>query len=108
VLVALLPSATTDAEDTQGAAPDFRLVPYPNPARDRVTLRFALPAPTPVRLRCYDLRGRLCADLVDGDLLSAGDHAVTVTTEKLGAAGAYLCRLSAGAHAATRLVTILN
>jgi len=107
MLVALLPGATTDAEDTQGAAPNFHLVPYPNPARDRVTLRFDLPAPSPVRLRCYDLRGRLCAEVVDGATLPAGTHTVGVDAGRLGAAGAYLCRLSAGAHTATRLVTLL-
>ena len=108
VLVALLPGAATDAEDTQGAAPNLLLPPYPNPARGRVRLHFSLPAPALVRLRCYDLLGRRGADPVDGEVFSAGDHSVTVTADELGAAGAYICRLSAGAHTAARLITILH
>ncbi len=108
-LLALLPGpAATDAEDGHGAAPDFRLTPYPNPARDRVTFEFALDAPAAIRLRCYDLLGRLCADLADGAALTAGTHTVAVDASRLGAAGVYVCRLSDGAHAAAHLVTLLD
>ncbi len=108
MLVALLPASATDAEDDLGAAPALRLTPYPNPARDSVTFQFALVTPSAVRLRCYDLRGRLSADLVDGAVLPAGPHTVAVEAERLGAAGAYVCRLSDGERTVSRLVTVVN
>ncbi len=55
----------------------FRAYPnHPNPFNPRTTLAFDLPtAASPVRLRLYDLRGRLTASLVDG-ALPAGQHSV--------------------------------
>ena len=107
MLVTLVPGRTTSLEDAQGALPSLRLVPYPNPATDGVTFRFDLRAPTSVRLACYDLVGRLRARLVDDRRLGAGEHTVAVTTDRLGAAGAYLCRLTAGRAEATQLVSVL-
>ncbi|MEP0548368.1 MAG: alpha/beta hydrolase-fold protein [Rhodothermales bacterium] len=108
MLAALLPATATDAEDSNGAVPDLRLTPYPNPARDSVTFQFALDAPSPVALRCYDLGGRLVADLAGGAALPAGPHTVAVDAERIGAAGVYVCRLSDGERTASRLVTLVN
>ncbi len=107
VLIALVPGKATDAEDAQGALPSLRLSPYPNPATERLTFHFALGAPASTRLACYDVGGRLRARLVDGEVLAAGEHIVSVHTRRLGAAGAYLCRLTIGERTATRLVSVL-
>ncbi len=107
VLTALVPGPAVGVEDeAQGALPPLRLTPYPNPAHGRVTFEFALAAPASVRLSCYDAGGRLRARLVE-DRRAAGEHAVTVDARRLGAAGAYLCRLTAGEHAVTRTVSLL-
>ena len=55
----------------------FRSYPnHPNPFNPRTTLAFDLPEATDrVRLRLYDLQGRLVANLVDGPL-PAGRHDV--------------------------------
>ena len=55
----------------------FRAYPnHPNPFNPRTTLAFDLPAAaTQVRLRLYDLHGRLVASLIDGPL-PAGRHGV--------------------------------
>ena len=72
--------ATGTATDVPGDAtlPSvFRAYPnQPNPFNPRTMLAFDLPAPAAqVRLRLYDLQGRLVASLVDGPL-PAGRHAV--------------------------------
>ena len=46
---------------TEGSAPSAnrRVEVYPNPARDRVTVRLDVPSPSGVEVRVYDGRGRL-------------------------------------------------
>lgn len=46
---------------TEGSAPtaNRRVEVYPNPARDRVTVRLDVPSPSGVEVRVYDGRGRL-------------------------------------------------
>ncbi|MEM1043795.1 MAG: alpha/beta hydrolase-fold protein [Bacteroidota bacterium] len=107
VLLALVPGQTTDTEDAQGALPPLHFTPYPNPATDRVTFRFALGAPARAGLACYDVLGRLRARPLASERLPSGDHAVTVAARELGAAGAYLCRLSVDGRTAARLVSVL-
>ncbi len=68
------------ASDVPGDLPlpaVFRAYPnHPNPFNPRTTLAFDLPAPAArVRLRLYDLHGRLVASLIDGPL-PAGRHGV--------------------------------
>lgn len=46
----------------------------PNPFRAQATLSFELPSREPVHLAIYDPRGRLCRELVDGEM-EAGKHA---------------------------------
>ncbi|MEO5617205.1 MAG: galactose oxidase-like domain-containing protein, partial [Candidatus Eisenbacteria bacterium] len=69
----------------------------PNPATDRLTLRFELPRETDVRLEIFDLLGRRVQTLAHGSM-PAGIHRVSwdrKTTEGLRlAAGLYLARLT--------------
>lgn len=107
VLAALLPGAGVDAEAASAAPPSLRLTPYPNPARDALTLAFSLDAPGRVRLACFDVLGREGAVIVD-DALPAGAHAVEVTADTLGAAGTYVCRLTVGDHSVSAPVTLVR
>src|SRR5690606_20863138 len=68
---------------------------YPNPFNPRTTIRFALPAATPVTLTVYDALGRQLDVLVHGTLL-AGQHEVAFDASAL-PSGVYLYRLDAGA-----------
>ena len=107
VLVALVPGENaTTGEDGLGAAPALELAPYPNPAREHVTFGFTLDAPAHVRLACYDLLGR--PSYRRTETLLAGEHTVAVDTQRLGAAGTYLCRLATGKTSVTRSVTVVR
>ena len=59
--------------DVVAATSGFFVRAKDQPARDRVTLTFALPGAGRARLRVYDLSGRLLATPVDG-MLPAGHH----------------------------------
>lgn len=65
----------------------------PNPFRSETTIRFALDAPSPVRLAVYDALGREVAILVDGEV-AAGSHAQRFDGSAL-PNGVYLFRLDA-------------
>ncbi len=118
VLVHLLPgpNATAAEPDASGAVEPLRsasgvfdLDAFPNPAGglagDRLTLRFALDRPAPVRLDVLDLAGRRVRGVLDR-LLPTGEHAATVDTAGL-APGAYVVRLRTNAGSAARLVAVV-
>lgn len=54
----------------------------PNPVRDVAVVRFDLPVSAPVRLRLFDLQGRIVSTLVDAEL-GAGRHSVELNTGSL-------------------------
>jgi hypothetical protein len=65
-------AASTGVDD--GPAATLRLAPaIPNPTRGTALISFTLPESGPVRLRVYDVAGRLVRTLRDGTL-SAGEH----------------------------------
>jgi hypothetical protein len=65
-------AATNDVAD--GSRPGLRFLPAsPNPFRHRTTLRWALPNAGPVRVRVYDVAGRLTRTLQEG-WMSPGEH----------------------------------
>jgi len=80
--------------------------PYPNPARDVVTLRFDLDQDAHVRIRAFDTLGREVAKPVDGQF-QAGSHQTTWRVSGL-ASGVYLLRLEAGDMHSTRQVIVLR
>lgn len=65
--------------------------PYPNPAAGVVTVPYAVPEASVVRLGVYDVLGREVARLVDGTV-DAGTHSASFETGRL-PAGTYLVRL---------------
>ncbi len=99
----------TDVETLDDTVPEsFTLEQnYPNPFNPETTIRFALPKPEAVRLTVYDLLGREVATLIDGQMLSAGTHAVSFEANGL-ASGLYLYRIEAGSFLQTRQMTLLK
>ena len=73
---------------------------YPNPVRDRATLRFVLDRADVVRLEVYDLLGRRVAVAADG-YRAAGAHEVTFDVGAL-PEGVYLVRMQADGFTAVR------
>lgn len=77
----------------------------PNPFNPRTEVRFAVPEAAAVRLRVFDLRGRVVATLIDGQM-AAGHHSViwngTDRADRAVAAGVYLLRLDDGRATSTR------
>lgn len=85
-----------------GAAPEARL--FPNPTAGPVTATVRLDAPAAVTAEVIDLLGRRVAT-VDAGARPAGE--VSVTLDLAGVpAGLYVVRLTAGAHAVVRLLTV--
>ncbi|HLA63627.1 MAG TPA: T9SS type A sorting domain-containing protein [Rhodothermales bacterium] len=78
--------------------------PFPNPATNRVTIRYEIDQPGPVQLRVFDSTGREVALLVDG-VLPTGEHRTTLGVDGL-ARGLYLIQLDAGAGSVTRPVIL--
>ncbi|MEF8797526.1 MAG: T9SS type A sorting domain-containing protein, partial [Salinivenus sp.] len=82
---------------------------YPNPARTRVTVRFAVPddagAEGDVRLRLYDVLGRQVQAVRTG--AEGGRHETQLSVSDL-ASGVYVLRLQAGGNAQTRRLTVVK
>lgn len=73
---------------------------YPNPFNPTTFVRYQVGTPCAVRLAVYDILGRQVAVLVD-ETKGPGNYEVRFDGAGL-ANGVYLCRLSAGAYAASR------
>jgi hypothetical protein len=84
----------------------------PNPFRAGTELRFALPASGRVDLDVIDVRGRVVARVLDGELRPAGRHAVRWDGRdgagRSVASGVYFLRLNAGNELRTRKVLRLH
>ena len=82
---------------------EIKVSNYPNPFRQRATIKYRLPVPGHVRLTVYDVLGRELAVLVD-ERQSAGSHSAKLNASSW-PSGVYLYRLEAGNQVATgRLV----
>ena len=95
------PAIPTTTEPVADERPDGTalVAAFPNPFRDRATLRYTVPATGRVVLRVYDLLGRAVATLVDGDK-APGTYEATFEAPHV-PSGVYLYRLDAAGHAAT-------
>jgi hypothetical protein len=98
----------SDAVEVTLGAPDRLelLAPYPNPARDGATLRYALPAAADVELAVYDVLGRRVAMLAD-EARSAGRVERRLDTRRL-PSGVYFVRLVAGGEVRTQRLTVVR
>ena len=92
--------------DAAGDAPALTLAAHPNPARGRLGVRFALPAPGPARVALHDALGREVAVLADGPH-AAGAHEAALDAAAL-APGVYVVRLAAGGRLLARPVTVVR
>jgi hypothetical protein len=107
------PEAVRRALGTESKTPTrVRLLPSaPHPVRSHTTLRYAVPEPTRVTLRLYDLLGRQITTLVDGKQVRGGTHtynwAVGAQTQAL-SSGTYFLRLEAGAVTRTRRLVVVQ
>ena len=77
-----------------------------SPVRDRAALRFQLPAAGPVKVRLYDVQGRLVKNLVDRPL-NAGPHRIETDVRGL-PAGVYWYALEWNGRKESRRVTLLR
>ena len=78
--------------------------PYPNPALDRLTVQYDVPAPAAVRLTMYDALGRRVGTLAEGPH-RAGTFTVGVETSVL-APGLYLVRMESDGFTAVRQAVV--
>jgi uncharacterized membrane protein len=76
----------------------------PNPSRDAVTVQFALPELSVVRVSVHDVLGREVAVLLDAER-PAGTHAVPLDASRL-APGVYVVRLDSPGGVLTRRLTV--
>lgn len=80
-------------------------LPFPNPARDRVTIPFALDQAATAHVSVLDALGRTVAVLHDGSL-PAGSQSLTWDLTGSVAAGVYLVRFEDGDGVSTRRVLV--
>ncbi|GAB5521612.1 MAG: hypothetical protein RhofKO_38630 [Rhodothermales bacterium] len=97
-------NATSTSSVDIPEAPALDLGTFPNPAQNRATITYAMPALGPVELTAYDLLGREVGTLADG-VQSAGAHHVEWDTDGL-PKGVYVLRLQAGAHQASQTLVV--
>ena len=79
---------------------------YPNPFNPVTTIGFALVKPSHVRLRIYDVAGRLVMTAVDRQM-GAGEHKVELRASGL-SSGIYLYRLTADRFEETKKMVVLR
>jgi hypothetical protein len=73
---------------------------YPNPASDRISVRYTLPDAGTARIAVYAMTGQEILSIEGGELSGAGEHFLSMNTSSL-APGAYFIELLSGG---TRLV----
>jgi hypothetical protein len=96
----------------EGTPARFALLPNsPNPFNPETAIPFEVPTVASVRIRIFDLSGRLVATLVDGKM-SPGRHTATwngrTQAGASAASGRYYVQMEAGGHRETRGITLLK
>jgi hypothetical protein len=105
--ILLVPRTTNGVAPVAGAPSTFALGQnYPNPFNPTTTIPFTIPAAGEVRLRVYDVLGRLVATLVDG-FRTAGYHTAPFEATDL-PSGVYVCRIEAGTFTAQRKLLLVR
>ncbi len=96
-------STATAADGTPVLDGATRFAAYPNPTRDRVTLRFSAETSGEVRVEVYDVLGRMVAQMAE--TVTPGEQTRTLDTSHL-ASGTYVLRMTAGATRSTQTLTV--
>jgi len=110
----MVTESITSVEDTTDRIPEQVVLrdAFPNPFNPRTTIRYELTVPTHVRLRLYDLTGRLVDVLVGGVTQPAGTHSIVWTgcdaQGRAMSSGTYFCRLEAGPYTQTIRMTLVR
>jgi hypothetical protein len=84
---------------------------YPNPFNPKATIKFEIAKPVHVKLKIYDIAGRLVRTLVDEPRKPNSYRVVWDGKNQRGgsvASGVYFCRLEAGTYVATRKMMLLK
>ena len=81
--------------------------PWPNPSRGGFTVRFTLPAASPVSLSLYDVAGRKAIEVLKHSARTSGIHEVPFDTRGM-PAGVYFCRLETSDASTSKKVVILE
>jgi hypothetical protein len=83
--------------------------PFPNPARTRLTINYALPRQARVTLKLYDIAGKLVTTLANGDQRPGYYHIAWNRQDSRGRsvpAGVYFCSLAAEGQRFSRKVVL--
>jgi hypothetical protein len=80
---------------------------YPNPFNPSTTIEYALPKPSNVTLKIYNILGEEVATLVS-DRLTAGSYSYEWSRPAGMASGVYLYRLQAGEYLETRKMVLMS
>jgi hypothetical protein len=98
-------SQATDAPSPRPAPSRFSFLPArPNPAPGRIVFRWVQPHDANVRLRVFDVSGRMVATLLD-ERVSAGSHSVVWERPRV---GVHFARLEAPPFSATQKTVTLR
>jgi len=81
--------------------------PVPNPFNASTTIRFGLPAASPVSLSIFDIQGRLVTKLMDGEYSGAGWHSVSWNASDV-ASGTYFLLARANGQTWNRKLTVIK
>lgn len=94
--------ANVGIEDNLASA--YGLNVYPNPTNESATIRYMINQPSNVQVDLYDLVGKKCQQLFDGNV-AAGEQEVQMNREKL-PSGVYFVRLSINGNSFTQKLVI--
>ena len=98
----------SDPVTVQLGAPDRMQLhaPFPNPARQQATVRYAVPEAQDVQIAVYDVLGRRVETIAEGQV-AAGRKQHTVRTGDL-APGVYFIRMQVGAEVRTERLSVVR
>ncbi len=77
---------------------NFSFALYPNPARDRVTIKLHLVQRQKVSILITDASGQLMTELADNTMYNTGDNYIQVPLSSKFTSGLYYCRMKAGGN----------
>lgn len=105
-LFVTLSASTVTAADGAPATVHGALAVFPNPARARASLAFALPAPADARVTVVDVLGREVLTAASG-AFEAGAHVLEIDTSAL-PAGLYVARVATATATLARPFTVVR
>ena len=107
--ITIEPDVITSVDDGQVDVPNEVELQqnFPNPFNPSTTIQYALPEQAQVNLTVYDMLGQQVAQLLSGQVQSAGSHSINFDASNL-SSGMYIYRLQAGSQSITRKMILLK